>query len=333
MADRFPQIVVSSTDLDLPTDQSGGYSRFVDFEPIARGAKAELRSCWDPVSGRRVAVKTLRDEFAQDKIERRRFLREARITAQLQHPNTVPIYEIGRYDGDCLYFTMKCIAGEDLFKILQRLSWKDQVTEAAYPLERLVEVVIQVCQACAYAHAHGVVHRDLKPENIWVGAFGEVIVLDWGVAKVWGASAVDVSENSTGMGDLELDQELTPLTRIGQRPGTPLYMSPEQVLGKPSLDERSDIFSVGVVLYELLVFREAFRGRTVRQTFENILHDEPMPLLEAAGDRVIPDSLQAIVSRTLAKDPADRFQSMVELVDSLDSARGGLLAGDDRTIG
>jgi serine/threonine protein kinase len=105
-----------------------------------------------------------------------------RITAQLQHPNTVPVYEIGRYDGDCLYFTMKCIAGEDLFKVLQRLSWKDRVTEESFPPERLVEVVIQACQACAYVHR--VVHRDLKPENIWVGEFGEVKVLDWGVAKV-----------------------------------------------------------------------------------------------------------------------------------------------------
>ena len=141
MADPFPQIVVSSTDLELPVDQLGGYGRFADFEPIARSAKAELRSCWDPVTGRRVAIKTLRDEFARDKTERRRFLREARITAQLQHPNTVPVYEIGRYDGDCLYFTMKCIAGEDLFKVLQRLSWRDQITRQVLPgtlLESLV---------------------------------------------------------------------------------------------------------------------------------------------------------------------------------------------------
>ncbi len=182
--DTFSQIMLRSTDLDFPDDLPTGYGKYSEFEPIARGAKAELRSCWDPVMGRRIAIKTLRAECARDTTERRRFLREARITAQLQHPNTVPVYEIGRYDGDCLYFTMKCIAGEDLFKVLQRLSWKDRVTEESFPRERLVEVVIQACQACAYAHVHGVVHRDLKPENIWVGEFGEVKVLDWGVTKV-----------------------------------------------------------------------------------------------------------------------------------------------------
>jgi serine/threonine protein kinase len=322
----FPQIVLRSTDLDFPDDLPTGHGRYTEFEPIARGAKAELRSCWDPVMCRRVAMKTLRSEFARDATDRRRFLREARITAQLQHPATVPVYEIGRYDGDCLYFTMKCIAGEDLFKVLQRLSWKDRVTEKTFPRERLVDIAIQAAQACAYAHVHGVVHRDLKPENIWVGLFGEVTVLDWGVAKVWGATVADVDHDDTAMSDSDLNQELTTLTRIGQRPGTPLYMSPEQVLGKSSLDERSDIFSMGVVLYELLAFREPFRGRTVRQTFENILHDDPPPMREAVPERNVPEALETIVSRSLDKDPAARFQSMVELIDALAGVRRDLLA-------
>jgi len=322
--DRFPQIVLGSTDLDLPTELSLGFDRYSEFEPIARGAKAELRSCWDPMMGRRVAMKTLLQDFARDVTEQRRFLREARVTAQLQHPNTVPVYEIGRYDGDCLYFTMKCIAGEDLFKVLQRLSWKDTTTREAFPRERLVESVIQACQACAYAHAHGVVHRDLKPENIWLGSFREVVVLDWGVSKVWGASAVD--EDQGPMSDSDLDQEVSPLTRVGQRPGTPLYMSPEQVLGKSSLDERTDIFSIGVVLYELLSFREPFRGRTVRQTFENILHEDPLPLSEAVPELCVPASLEKIVEKSLAKQPERRFQSMVELIDALDAVPRSELA-------
>jgi serine/threonine protein kinase len=322
--DRFPQIVLGSTDLDLPAELPLGFDRYSEFEPIARGAKAELRSCWDPMMGRRVAMKTLLDGCARDVTEQRRFLREARVTAQLQHPNTVPVYEIGRYDGDCLYFTMKCIAGEDLFKVLQRLSWKDTTTREAFPRERLVESVIQACQACAYAHAHGVVHRDLKPENIWLGSFREVVVLDWGVSKVWGASAVD--EEQGPMSDTDLDQEVSPLTRVGQRPGTPLYMSPEQVLGKSSLDERTDIFSIGVVLYELLSFREPFRGRTVRQTFENILHEDPLPLSEAVPQLCVPASLERIVEKSLAKQPEQRFQSMVELIDALDSVSRSELA-------
>ncbi|GIS63303.1 MAG: hypothetical protein CM1200mP2_55280 [Planctomycetaceae bacterium] len=157
--------------------------------------------------GRRVAMKTLLPDCADDPDERRRFLREARVTAQLQHPNPVPVYEMGRHEDGWLFFTMKCIAGEDLFKVLQRLSWSDNVTVEQFPTGRLVDIAVQACQACAYAHAHGVVHRDLKPENIWVGEFGEVIVLDWGVSKVWGATDPVVDGLGTPVLDTELDQD------------------------------------------------------------------------------------------------------------------------------
>ena len=323
-SDPFPRIVLASTDPDLPEDLPVGAAKYRDFQPIARGAKAELRACWDTLMGRRVAMKTLLPDCADDPDERRRFLREARVTAQLQHPNTVPVYEIGRHEDGWLFFTMKCIAGEDLFKVLQRLSWSDNVTVEQFPTGRVVDIAVQACQACAYAHAHGVVHRDLKPENIWVGEFGEVIVLDWGVSKVWGATDPVVDGLGTPVLDTELDQELSPLTRVGQRPGTPLYMSPEQVLGKHSIDERSDVFSMGVVLYEMLALREPFRGRTVRQTFENILHDDPQSLRESAPERGIPESLESIVLKAIAKDPAERHQSMVELIDGLESVRRDL---------
>ena len=192
----YPQIILTGTDPDLPTDFDGNFAKYSDFHEMARGGKALLRSCWDSVMGRTVALKSLLPRFADDLRERRRFLREARVTAQLQHPNTVPVYEIGYDDGQCLYFTMKRIAGENLFQILQRLSWRDAVTLEQYPLSVLLDVVTQACQALAYAHAHGVIHRDVKPENIWLGKFGEVILLDWGVAKVWG-SADDVTEETS----------------------------------------------------------------------------------------------------------------------------------------
>ncbi len=325
-SDPYPRIVLASTDPDLPEVMPVGMEKYRDFQSMARGAKAELRSCWDAIMGRKVAMKTLLPDWAEDDRERRRFLREARVTAQLQHPNTVPVYEIGRDEDGRLYFTMKCIAGEDLFKILQRLSWNDVVTARDYPPQRLLGIVIQACQACAYAHAHGVIHRDLKPENIWVGEFGEVIVLDWGVAKVWGVSDLDVVGVENPGLDADLDQELTPLTRVGQRPGTPLYMSPEQVLGKQHLDERSDIFNIGVVLYEALTFREPFRGRTIRQTFDKILHDDPDPLRQVAPGRRISETLEAVVLRAVAKEPSDRFQSMVDLVDALVEVRRELIA-------
>ena len=138
------------------------------------------------MTGRTVVMKSLLTKYLLDKQENQRLLREARITAQLQHPNTVPVYDIGRDHRQGLYFTMKRISGENLFTILSRVAQKDPVTVAEFDLRRRVEIVMTAGLALLYAHARGVIHRDVKPENIWVGNFGEVILLDWGVAKVWG---------------------------------------------------------------------------------------------------------------------------------------------------
>jgi serine/threonine-protein kinase len=324
--DDYPQIILTGTDPDLPTDLDGNYAKYSDFQEMARGGKALLRSCWDSVMGRTVALKSLLPRFASDLRERRRFLREARVTAQLQHPNTVPVYEIGYDDQQCLYFTMKRIAGENLFQILQRLSWRDAVTLRQYPLSVLLDVVTQACQALAYAHAHGVIHRDVKPENIWLGKFGEVILLDWGVSKVWGAPE-DVTEDTEPHEptiDRSSPDQLQTLTLAGQRPGTPLYMSPEQVLGNRYLDERTDVFSMGVLMYEMLTFQEPFRGRTINDTFDRIVHDDPPPFRTHATDRDLPQGLESIVFKAVSKDPADRFQHVLDLIGEVRSVRGSL---------
>ena len=314
-ADPYPKIILSGTDPDLPENFSNGFSRYVDFHLMGSGGNGILRSCWDSVMGRPVAMKTLLPKLATEKEHRRRFLREARVTAQLQHPNTVPVYDIGLDDQKCLYFTMKRIAGDDLYHITQRLKENDEDTIAEFTLERLLDILIQTGLALAYAHSHGVIHRDIKPENIWVGRFGEVVLLDWGVAKVWGQTD-DTSETPHNlMGDSE--EQLQTLTRSGQRPGTPLYMSPEQVLGHKYVDERTDIYSIGVVLYELLTFSEPFRGPNVRATFDQIVNDAPMPPSVRNPDRRFPRFLERICLKAIEKDPRDRFQTMLELIAAL----------------
>lgn len=285
--DPYPKIILSGTDPDLPESFSNGFPRYTDFKPMGGGGNGVLQSCWDSIMGRPVAMKTLLPEFSRDKDHRRRFLREARVTAQLQHPNTVPVYDIGLDDRKCLYFTMKRVAGDDLYHITQRLKAGDEETVALYPLERLVEILIQTCQALAYAHLHGVIHRDVKPENIWVGQFGEVLLLDWGVAKVWGQTD-NTSEEPPSLLTSGSDQ-LQTLTHTGQRPGTPLYMSPEQVLGKRHVDERSDIYSVGIVLYELLTFAEPFHGANIRATFDQIVNDAAVPPRTKNPGRAFPN--------------------------------------------
>lgn len=175
-----PAILLSGTDPDLPSNPPTGRNRYSNVREMARGSTAQLRSAFDTIIGRTVAIKSLLPEQFGNQVERRRLLREARVTAQLQHPGTVPVYDIGDDDLWGVYFTMKRISGENLFEVLKRIARGDQRTIQAYPLSRRLEIVADTCQALAYAHARGVIHRDLKPENIWVGNFGEVVLLTGG---------------------------------------------------------------------------------------------------------------------------------------------------------
>ncbi len=315
-----PAIILSGTDPDLPARPPTGSQRYTGLREMARGGNAILRSGFDSVIGRTVAIKSLPIEASGDRGERRRLLREARVTAQLQHPGTVPVYEIGDDDIWGVYFTMKRISGENFFEVLKRIARKDEPTSEAFPIPRRIEITIQTCQALAYAHARGVIHRDVKPENIWVGNFGEVVLLDWGVAKVWGhpddnepvrqsTLAVDKSK--------ETESQLRTLTTGGQRPGTPLYMSPEQVQGNRSIDERSDVFSVGVVLYESMALREPFRGRDIDETFDNIKNTQVVPPSERSPDAGISPEIDAVIMKALQKKPGDRFQTMRDLIAAL----------------
>ena len=170
--DNYPKVSLSQTDKPLPKYFSNGFTRYASFKPMAKGGKAELYTCFDKNLGRTVAFKTLHRSIAEDEYERRRFVREARVTAQLQHPNTVPVYDIGVDVEGKLYFTMKKVEGETLRDVITLLQQKDPNADAIYTLERILGVLIQVCNALAYAHAHGVVHRDLKPANILVNDEG-----------------------------------------------------------------------------------------------------------------------------------------------------------------
>ena len=181
----YPSIFQSGTDFDLPQCDST-FEKYTDFKKVGAGGNGVLYSCYDRFMGRRVAMKRLPKELANDPSERRRFLREARITAQLQHPNTVPVYEVGLDNEGQLYFSMKKIEGSNLFKLISGVAQGDQEIIERYPLKRFVNILNQACQSLYYAHTHGVIHRDVKPENMMVGLFGEVILMDWGVAKVWG---------------------------------------------------------------------------------------------------------------------------------------------------
>jgi serine/threonine protein kinase len=314
--DSYPHIYVKDTDAQLPAYQTVGFGRYSDFQPLAAGGSALLRTCRDKTLGRTVVMKTLHPHLAHNEYMHSRFLREARVTAQLQHPTTVPVYDLGRDMEDRLYFTMKKVAGDTIRKIVERQVAGDEQMLAHYDLERMLGILIQLADGLSYAHAHGVVHRDVKPENILIGSFGEVVLLDWGVAKVWAEGAAEV--------DRTMEHQI--LTDVNQRPGTPLYMSPEQVRGGGAeIDARTDVYSVGAMLYEILTLCEPLRGKKVQDTFEMIVSEMPPPPRERAPDRRIPVELADVCMKALAKKPDDRFATMEEMNAALRDFRSWAL--------
>ncbi len=312
-ADDYPSIDAKDTDRQLSKYFSNSFNRYSDFQALSQGGSAELRTCRDNNLGRIVVMKTLHPHLANHVDHKARFLREARVTAQLQHPNTVPVYEIGHDIQRRLYFTMKKLSGETLRDILEKQLAQDARALQTYNLDRLLGVIIQVCNALSYAHAHGVVHRDVKPENILIGSFGEVVLLDWGVAKVWTMDD-DVEQSLQDRAHVEL-------TNVGQRPGTPLYMSPEQVRGGAEIDARTDVYSIGVVLYEILTLKEPHRGEKISETFDMIVHEQPIPPEQRTPTRQIPSRLAKIAMRALEKNPCDRYQTMPDMVAALRNFR------------
>ena len=307
---RVSMIFVSDIEVEPPNLISNAFKKYTHFSELSTGGKARLVSCKDTNLGRRVVLKMLREEFFDDEVELRRLIREARITAQLQHPATVPMYELGQDDNGHWFFAMKKIEGKTLFEIIVGLARRESQYEINFDLNHLLGILTNVGDAIAYAHTRGVIHRDIKPENIIVGMFGEVTLIDWGAAKVWGMP------NDGGEGTK------------GQRGGTPLYMSPEQVTGNRMVDERTDIFSLGIVMYEMMAQQEPFRGADIVETFDNIVNKSPTSPRVAAPHRVIPQTLEAICLKALEKNPNDRYQSMTAMMNAVNKFRNDSLLRD-----
>ena len=245
----------------------------------------------------------MRPEFINDPIENHRLLREARISAALQHPNTVPTYELGRDNKGNYYFTMKLVHGYTLREILE---YRER-----YDLSQLMGVLEQVAQALGYAHSMGVLHRDIKPDNILVGPYGEVLVLDWGLAKVW-------SQNDNREPDADHEEAAGDpgMTGEGKLQGTVMYMSPEQVNRDPSISFSSDVYSMGALLYETLTGITPFQGDVVHKLLDQI-RDEIPPDPRSVTKMLVPDALAELTMQCLQKDPIARPQTADKLVRTL----------------
>ncbi len=309
----YSSVFLEETDKPLP-QKIDPRTRYAFFSTIATGGKSLIKSCKDLHLSRFVCYKTLRPEFADNEVEQKRLIREARVTAMLQHPNTVPTYELSRDARGNPYFTMKLVHGYTLREIFD--------FRERYDLTQFMEVLMQVAYALEYAHNHGVAHRDIKPENILAGPFGEVLLLDWGLAKVWhpdgkGAQALRAGklqdEDAVAAETGSLTIEDITLTGQGKAQGSALYMSPEQINLDPSIDHRTDIYSLGAVLYEALCGRAPPVGEKMHHIIASTLNDNP-ELPSRISKQPVPPLLEEIAMRCLAKDPAERYSTMGQVI-------------------
>jgi eukaryotic-like serine/threonine-protein kinase len=269
-------------------------SHYRIIEQLGQGGQATAYKAEDTRLNRLVVVKTLLPELAASENARRRFEREARLASALDHPNICAIYDIGESNG-LFFIVMPYIEGQTL---------KQVISKQPLGIMSALSIAIQIADAIAAAHARGIIHRDIKPTNIIVNDRGQVKVLDFGLAKMM---AGDLSD--TGAGD---DEET--MTEIGVPYGTTGYGSPEQAAGE-RVDHRTDIFSLGVLLYEMMTGQQPFEGRNRIDVLHSVINDKPEPVRDINPDA--PPELEEIIDHALAKKPKDRFASMAQMRDQL----------------
>ncbi|TCO93545.1 serine/threonine protein kinase [Chthoniobacter flavus] len=331
---------------------------------INRGGMGVILQARDLRIRRTVAMKVMKtsNQFSRENVLR--FIDEAQLTGQLEHPNIVPIYELGIDDQGEIFYTMKFVKGTTLDDVLRGIRNGRQKTIEKYPLGTLLTIFQKVCDAVAYAHSKSIVHRDLKPENIMIGSFGEVLVMDWGLAKNLTTVRKETPEHP---------QEPVPDTPVaksgdnlrgfetmhGLIVGTPPYISPEQARGElDRIDERSDIYVLGGILYAILALRPPVEGESVHEVVEKIVTSAIAPpssynqparksAAKTAGEnssdgapanfvfahcpnKRIPDGLSAVVMKALALDPADRYQHVEDLQTDIEAYQGGFATKAER---
>jgi len=280
--------------------------RYGQAEPIAVGGMKRILKVLDRHGNRHVAMARLHEDASELLFDP--FIREARLTALLEHPNVISVHDVGVDKEGQPYFTMDLKVGNGLDVVLQKA-----LADGGYPLSDRLDIFLKVCDAITYAHSRDVIHLDLKPANIQVGHYGEVLVCDWGLGKLIG-----------GTDEIDDDELLNPdllsgMTVYGQVKGTPGYMAPEQIRGEDR-DKRTDIYALGALLYAVLTCRPPIDGDTDAMLQAAVTGDIVPPTVRGSG---VPESLSAVVMKAMVLEPADRYASVSDLITDVRAFLGG----------
>lgn len=271
--------------------------------------------------GRRMAMKILLPAWRSRRDLLSSFTTEARITGFLEHPNIIPVHDLGLAKEAGLYYTMKLVEGESLHAVLRRLRAHDPDTVARYTPFRLLGIFHRVCDALAFAHSNRLLHLDIKPHNVLLGRFGEVFLIDWGLARVCGAPAeVDDPVKRTFLAGLQEQAR----SRGDQIAGSPAYMSPEQARGDAAaIDERTDIFLMGATLYEMFTLFPPYAAPSLSRALALARRGDIEPPQSRNPERQVPAEIARIIARATARDPKDRHASVAELAAEVDEVMAG----------
>jgi eukaryotic-like serine/threonine-protein kinase len=301
---------------------------------IARGGMGAVLNARELTIQRNVAMKVMLDGNAPDEVMR--FVSEAKVTGQLEHPNIVPVHELGVDEKEQVFYTMKYVRGITLRKVLDLLFEGQKSTLEKYPLAQLLTVFQKVCDAIAFAHSKGVIHRDLKPDNFMIGDYGEVLVMDWGLAKVLDPTLNQAAAGYDGKSMIRtgVREELAAVEKqSGNVMGTPQYMAPEQAYGAhDQLDIRTDVYALGAILHHLLTLRPPIEGDDPQEVLRKAAHGEWEPARKTTAGKTrlphlpggkVPDALSAVAQKAMANKASDRYQNVPDFQADIEAYQNG----------
>lgn len=297
---------------DLPNDICDNYQL---LNKIGKGGMGEVYLAYDEICGRKIALKRIRSDLTNHLPIQNRFLKEAHITCQLMHPSIIPIYSIQTKNAST-YYTMPFVEGETLKEIIKKsrkINKKgEKQDQLGGSIPALMRIFLSICQAIAYAHAKKIIHRDLKLENVIIGKYGEVLLLDWGLAKF-----IDEPNDDASYGNIQSDQHTrAQITKIGKVVGTVSYMAPERAQGHPATIQ-TDVYSLGVILYQLLTLKNPFRRGTLQEFRKSMKKEELQDPVLVAPYRDVPYNLARIAQKCLSVDLNERCQTVEEIIHEI----------------